>query len=147
MLLADFPRRLPVCLFLAPRRVLPDIPSSGWEANGMIPCGCLVSQEPALSWSRSLPRFPGGPHRRQVDRPNRSRWGNVAGVGQGQGVVRLRQRRREASCLRIKELETPDPVVVYKGCCGKGVGMKTAEGLGFPAPPDTACDLSSNTHL
>lgn len=61
--------------------------------------------------------------------------------------MRLSQRRREASGLSIKELEMPDPVAVYKGCCGKGVGVKTAEGLGFSAPLDTACDLSSATHL
>lgn len=35
---------------------------------------CLVSQETALSWSHSPPRFPGAPsRRRQVGRPNRSR--------------------------------------------------------------------------
>ena len=49
--------------------------------------------------------------------------------------------------LWIKELETSDPVAVYKGCCGKGVEVKTEEGLGFPVPPDTVCDLSNATHL
>lgn len=46
--------------------------------------------------------------------------------------MRLRQRRGEASGLRIKELEMPDPVAVYRGAAGGG-GHEDSQRVGVPS--------------